>query len=186
MESIETPKYEKLSDLAGPDQKKYARIKREAQRAGAYTRFGEDEYVAREAVLVHKMEKERLAREAREERKATRENSSNRYGHIDSLKRIDVIIKKISSAIDVRSPKVNAILDRIDAEEDSTKRGDLSDQWDRLSLTNQKSELKLQDALTRRKEIETDQRKKIEAALKARSRTASPTTIIEKAAEEEN
>lgn len=179
MDSGENPKYELLSELAGTDQKRYRQLKREAQRAGAYTRFGVDEYVDREAVLAYQMEKERVARETRENRKAARENSSNRYGHIDSLKRIDVIIKKISSAIDERTPKMDSILDQITSGVDESKRRELSDQWDRLSLANEKGEAKLRDAQARRQEIETEQRKKIEAAIKARSRTASPTATIE-------
>lgn len=184
MEAGEKSKFELISGLAGTDQKRYRRLKREAQRAGAYARFGVDEYVDREAVLAFQMKKERLAREAREERKASRETSSNRYGHIDSLKRIDVIIKKISTAIDERSPKMDSILERINSENDEIKRGNLSDEWDHLSLANQKSEPKLKDALARRKEIETEQRRRIEAALKARSRTASPVDATTQSEEE--
>ncbi len=184
MEPKDNPKYEKISDLAGTDQKKYRQIKRDARRAGAYARFGEDEYVDREAVLTNQMERQKMATAAREERKASRESSSNRYGHIDSLRRIDVIIKKISAAINVRSPKMKSILDQINSGVDAAKRGELSDQWDLLSIANQKSELKLQDALTRRKEIETEQRERIEVALEARSSTASPTATIEKTEED--
>jgi hypothetical protein len=184
MEPKDNPKYEKISDLAGPDKKKHARIKREAQRAGAYARFDDDDYVDREAVLAYQMKKEQLAREARDERKASRENSSNRYGHIDSLRRIDVFIKKISSAIDERTPKLESILDNINSGVDQAKRDDLSDDWDRLSLANQKSEAKLKDALARRKEIETEQQARIEVALNARSHTVSPVDTREKTEEE--
>ena len=173
MELKEKSKYEKISDLAGPDQKKYRRLKRAAQRAGAYARFGEDEYVDREAVLAYQMEKERVAKEAGEERKASREKSSNRYGHIESLKKINAIINKISEPIQGRTEKMESILDQIESETDQEKRSNLSDEWDLLSLADQKGRAKLTDALSRRKEIEVEKQKRVDAALKARSRAKS-------------
>ena len=185
MDSRENQKYELLSDLAGADQRKYRRLKREAQRAGGYSRFGDDEYVDRAAVLAYHQRRQELAREAREEKKISREGSTNRYAHIDSLRRIDVIVGKISKAIDERAPKMDSILDQINSGVDAAKRGELSDQWDLLSIANQKSELKLQDALTRRKEIETEQRERIEVALKARSSTVSPVDATTQSEEED-
>jgi len=173
MDPKEKPKYEKISDLAGPDQKKHGRIKREAQRSGAYARFNDEDYVDQEAVLAFKMESQKKARKVRDEKKASHKKSSNRYAHIGSLKKINVIINKISEPIQGRTEKMDAILEQIESETDQDKRGNLSEEWDILSSADQKGTARLTEALSRRKEIEVEKQKKIDAALKARSRSKS-------------
>lgn len=145
-----------IADFKSPE---YKLVIKKAKEADAHAKFGPDDYIARDLVLAHQVNKSSRRRSTRSRNRTPRNYASTYYRKTTTLKRVNNVISRIEGGIASRQSRIDDMTTRLESESDpiqistlvrslSSERGDQNDANARLQAANErKTEIETEENL---------------------------------------
>ena len=110
-----------ISDIVEYGTPEFKLMVKKAKKAGAYAKFGNDDYVAKNLVLSHQLKRQSRRLSYRSARQNTPTYSARYYRNITSVARTNHVASTIERGITNRQLRIDALSNRLETEEDPTQ-----------------------------------------------------------------